>query len=162
MNRYQNYEGKIFLCLNGDRTGNMMTLKILTELNEKNIKDIRPLYGISENGNKSLSEYLENKLGLQNKNTTLVEPKNSEDANLSIKRNGISDAQHVGSQLSERNSGESLQGSQSEQNGNHPGGEAMGSNYAGNGFEGTKRSDLGEGTRGRSTDGAQPQNEKMK
>ncbi|WP_238555491.1 toprim domain-containing protein [Chryseobacterium sp. P1-3] len=67
MNRYQNYEGKIFLCLNGDRTGNMMTLKILTELNNKNIKDIRPLYGISESGNQSLSEYLENKLGLQNK-----------------------------------------------------------------------------------------------
>lgn len=159
INRYQNYEGKIFLCLNGDRAGNMITLKILTELNEKNIKDIRPLYGISESGNQSLSEYLENKLGLQNKNTILVEPKNSEDANLSIKRNGISDAQHVGSQLSERNSGKSLQSSQSEQNGNYPGGQAMGSHHAGNGFEGTKRRDLGSGTRGRSSDGAQPQND---
>lgn len=159
MNRYQNYEGKIFLCLDGDRTGNMMTLKILTELNVKNIKDIRPLYGISESANQNLSEYLENKLGLQNKNTTLVEPKNSEDANLSIKRNGISDAHHVGSQLSERNSGKPLQRSQSGENGNHPGGQAMGSNHAGNGFEGTRRSDLGEGTRGRSTDGAQPQND---
>ncbi|CAI8878015.1 hypothetical protein EMIT036CA2_40326 [Chryseobacterium sp. IT-36CA2] len=159
INRYQNYEGKIFLCLNGDRAGNMITLKILTELNDKNIKDIRPLYGISESGNQNLSDYLENKLGLQNKNTTLVEPKNSEDANLSIKRNGISDAQHVGSQLSERNSGKPFQSSQSEQNGNHPRGQAMGSNHAGNGFEGTKRSDLGSGTRGRSTDGTQPQND---
>nr|WP_245405053.1 N-6 DNA methylase [Chryseobacterium sp. SSA4.19] len=35
----------------------------------------------------------------------------------------------------------------------------MGSNHAGNGFEGTKWSDLGEGTRSRSTDGAQPQND---
>jgi DNA primase len=74
--RYQNYTGKIFLCLDGDRAGNMMTLKILTELNGKNIKDIRPLYGISENGNQNLSEYLENKLSLQNKNTILVEQKN--------------------------------------------------------------------------------------
>jgi hypothetical protein len=31
-------------------------------MNGKNIKDIRPLYGISENGNQNLSEYLENKL----------------------------------------------------------------------------------------------------
>ncbi|SHF40658.1 Methyltransferase domain-containing protein [Chryseobacterium sp. OV279] len=159
INRYQNYEGKIFLCLNGDRTGSMMTLKILTELNEKNIKDIRPLYGISESGNQSLSEYLENKLGLQNKNTILVEPKNSEDASLSNKRNGISNTQHVGSELSERNSGKPLQSSQSGQNGNHPGGQAMGSHHAGNGFEGTKWSDLGSGTRGRSTNGAQPQND---
>ena len=73
--RYQNYTGKIFLCLDGDRAGNMMTLKILTDMNGKNIKDIRPLYGISESGNQNLSEYLENKLSLQNKNTILVEPK---------------------------------------------------------------------------------------
>lgn len=45
-------------------------------MNGKNIKDIRPLYGISESGNQNLSEYLENKLSLQNKNTILVEPKN--------------------------------------------------------------------------------------
>jgi superfamily II DNA or RNA helicase len=160
INRYQNYEGKIFLCLDGDRTGNMMTLKILNELNGKNIKDIRPLYGISENGNQSLSEYLENKLDLQNKNTILVEPKNSEDANLNNKRNGIPNTQYVGSELSERNSGKPLQSSQSEQNGNHPGGQAMGSHHAGNGFEGTKRSDSGNrGTRERSNDRAQPQND---
>lgn len=159
INRYQNYEGKIFLCMNGDRTGNMITLKILTELNEKNIKDIRPLYGISESGNQNLSEYLKNKLSLQNKNINLVEPKNSEDANLSIKRNGISDTQHLGTQASERSSGKSLQRSQSEQDRNHLGGQAMGSHHAGNGFEGTKWSDLGEGTRSRSTDGAQPQND---
>jgi superfamily II DNA or RNA helicase len=159
INRYQNYEGKIFLCLDGDRTGNMMTLKILTELNEKNIKDIRPLYGISESSNQSLSEYLENKLGLQNKNTILVEPKNSEDANLAIKRNRISDAQHVGSELSERDSGESLQRSQSGQNGNHPRGHAMGSNHAGNGLTRTEWSDLGNREGGRSNNGAQPQND---
>ena len=31
INRFQNYEGKIFLCLEGDRTGNMHTLNLLTE-----------------------------------------------------------------------------------------------------------------------------------
>ncbi|PTT78436.1 MULTISPECIES: Eco57I restriction-modification methylase domain-containing protein [unclassified Chryseobacterium] len=156
LNRYQNYDGKIFLCLTGDRTGNMVTLKILTEFNGKNIKDVRPLYEISENRNQNLSEYLKNKLGLQNKNTILVEPKNSEDANLTIKRNGIPNTQHVGSELSERNSGKPLQSSQSEQNGNHLGGQAVGGINAGNGLAGTKRSNLGNRDRGgRPNDGTQ-------
>ena len=43
LNRYQNYDGKMFLCLTGDRTGNAITRKILTEFNGKNIKDVRPL-----------------------------------------------------------------------------------------------------------------------
>ncbi|WP_078771843.1 Eco57I restriction-modification methylase domain-containing protein [Elizabethkingia occulta] len=159
INRYQNYEGKIFLCLNGDREGNIITLKILRELNDKNIKDIRPLYGISETGNENLSEYLENKVGLQNKNITLVEPKTSEDANDNIKRNGISNAQHVGTEFSERDSGKSLQRSQSEQNGNNQGGQDMGSNHAGNGLAGTRRSDLGNRERGRSNGGAQSQHD---
>jgi hypothetical protein len=34
------------------------------------------LYGISENGNQNLEEYLKNKLQVQDKNTTLVEQKN--------------------------------------------------------------------------------------
>ena len=58
INRFQNYDGKIFLCLEGDRKGNMQTLKILTEFRNKNIKDVRTLYGISENGNQNLNEYL--------------------------------------------------------------------------------------------------------
>jgi hypothetical protein len=33
------------------------------------------LYGISENGNQNLEEYLKNKLQVQDKNTTLVEQK---------------------------------------------------------------------------------------
>ncbi|WP_407532370.1 helicase-related protein [Elizabethkingia miricola] len=159
INRYQNYKGKIFLCLNGDREGNMITLKILRELNDKNIKDIRLLYGISEAGNENLSEYLKNKLNLQNKNITLVEPKISEDANHNIKRNGVSNTQHVGTEFSERDSGKSLQRSQSEQNGNNQGGQDMGSNHAGNGLTGTRRSDLGNREGGRSTGGAQSQHD---
>lgn len=66
-----------------------MTLKILTDMNGKNIKDIRPLYGISESGNQNLSEYLENKLGLQKKSSILVEQRKSQDGyiNIGIKRN---------------------------------------------------------------------------
>ena len=73
--RFKNYDGKIFLCLTGDDDGNRSTQKILNEFQNKNIKDIRLLYGISENGNQNLEEYLKNKPQVQEKNTTLVEQK---------------------------------------------------------------------------------------
>ena len=157
--RYQNYTGKIFLCLDGDRAGNMMTLKILTDMNGKNIKDIRPLYGISENGNQNLSEYLENKLGVQKKNTILVEQRKSQDGYINTRSNGISDTQHLGTEASERSSGKPIPNSQSEQNGNNQGGQTMGSNHVGNGLAGTGWSDLGNAARERSSSGAQPQND---
>ncbi|MDV4035660.1 Eco57I restriction-modification methylase domain-containing protein [Elizabethkingia anophelis] len=153
--RYQNYTGKIFLCLDGGRAGNMMTLKILTDMNGKNIKDIRPLYGISENGNQNLSEYLKNKLGLQNKNTILVEQEKPQDGYINIKSNGISDTQYVGTDSSERSSGKSIANSQPEQNGNNQGRQTMGSNHAGNGLAGTGWSDLGNAARERSASGTQ-------
>ncbi|MCL1689478.1 restriction endonuclease subunit R [Elizabethkingia anophelis] len=157
--RYQNYAGKIFLCLDGDRAGNMMTLKILTDMNGKNIKDIRPLYGISENGNQNLSEYLKNKLGLQNKNTILVEQEKPQDGYINIKSNGISDTQHVGTDSSERSSGKSIANSQPEQNGNNQGGQTMGSNHVGNGLAGTGWSNLGNAARERSASGTQPKHD---
>ena len=158
VNRYQNYEGKIFLCLEGDRTGNMITLKILTELNGRNIKDIRPLYEISESSNQSLSEYLENKLGLQNKNVNLDEAKKSENGTTTSQSERVYETQSVGNSVPERIAGTIGKNSQSGQNRNHPGGQAMGSNHAGNGLTGTKRSDHGNRGR-RSTDGSQSQND---
>jgi hypothetical protein len=98
LNRYQNYDGKMFLCLTGDRTGNAITRKILTEFNGKNIKDVRPLYEISENGNQDLTEYLQNKLNLQDKNTNLVEPKISENESNAIESGRTSDSQQVGTE----------------------------------------------------------------
>lgn len=158
INRFQNYDGKIFLCLPGDRAGNMTTLKILTELKGKNIKDIRPLYGISENGHQNLEVYLHNKLKFEKKNTTLAEQKNAQDENHIPKSDGISDTQHLGTETAERNFGKPLQNSQSEQNGNHTGRQNVGSNDARNGFENSERSDLGNGKRDGSINGTQPQN----
>ncbi|KFC20721.1 hypothetical protein [Chryseobacterium sp. FH1] len=62
LNGYKKYDGKMFLCLSGDRTGNAITRKILSEFHRKNIKDVRQLYGISENKNQNggLSEVSEN------------------------------------------------------------------------------------------------------
>ncbi|MEZ7508636.1 helicase-related protein [Cloacibacterium sp. Arc13] len=149
LNRYQNYDGKMFLCLSGDRTGNAITRKILTEFNGKNIKDVRPLYEISENGNQDLSEYLQNKLSLQNKNINLVESKISENESNAIESGAASDSQQVGNGTPEHNTGELIHKIQSEQNGSYGSGQAVGSNNVGNGLAGTERSNLGNRDRGR-------------
>jgi len=153
LNRYQNYDGKMFLCLTGDRTGNAITMKILTEFNGKNIKDVRPLYEISENGNQDLSEYLDNKLNRQDKNTNLVEPKISENESNAIESGRTSDSQQVGNGTPEQHTGELGSKNQSEQIGSYGSGQSLGSNNAGNGLAGTERSNLGNRDRERGSDG---------
>lgn len=137
INRFQNYEGKIFLCLEGDRTGNMQTLKILTEFRNKNIKDIRALYNISENANKNLEEYLKNKLQNKDKNVTLVESKKAQNEKDRTQSEEISNVEHLGSESTGRNLGKFGENSQSKQNGNHTSGQRLGSNDAGNGLADT-------------------------
>jgi len=159
LNRYQNYDGKMFLCLTGDRTGNAITRKILTEFHGKNIKDVRQLYEISENKNQDLTEYLQNKLKLQDKNTNLVTPKISENESNGIESGRISDSQQMGNGTAEHNIGELSAEIQSEQNGSYGSGQAVGSNNAGNGLAGTRRSNLGKRDRGRgSYDNSQQNN----
>ena len=137
INRFQNYEGKIFLCLEGDRTGNMHTFNILTEFKNKNIKDIRTLYGISENANLNLEEYLKNKLQSNDINVTLVEPKKTLNERDYNKSKGISNVEHLGSESTGRNLGKFGENSQSEQNRNYTSGQRLGSNDAGNGLADT-------------------------
>ena len=158
LNRYQNYDGKMFLCLSGDRTGNAITRKILTEFNGKNIKDVRPLYEISENGNQDLTEYLENKLNLQDKNTNLVEPKISENESNAIESGRTSNSQQVGNGTPEYNTGELSHKIQSEQNGSYGSGQTVGSEDAGNGLASAGWSDLGNRGRGGGPDDDSQQN----
>lgn len=70
MNQFHNFNGKIFLCLDGDHAGELATRKILNILEGMNIKDIRRFYNISENGNKDLNQYLINKAKVQHNSTT--------------------------------------------------------------------------------------------
>ena len=157
LNRFQNFDGKIFLCLEANRAGDAATLKILLEFKEKNIKDIRKMYDISANGNKDLSQYLQNKLDDVHKNSNLVTSKESENAATTIRPNGISDTQHLESGSAGRDSGKPLQDSQSEQTGNNATGQNVGSSNAGNGSSGAERSNLAAGERGRgSADRTQP------
>jgi len=158
VDRFKNYYGKIFLCLTGDDDGNRSTQKILNEFQDKNIKDIRLLYGISENGNQNLEEYLKNKLQVQEKNINLVEQKTIRNEDDGTQSEGISDTQHLGAELPQRNSGEPVQRSQSGQNGNHFGGQTVDGNHAGDGLEDTIWKHLvGKPERG-PVDGTQPKN----
>ena len=138
--RYQDFEGKIFLCLQGNKTGDAATLKIQMEFKEKNIKDIRAMYDIFQGGNIDLSAYLQKKLNLQNKNITFVEPKNTEDADVTIRPQRVSNTQYLGSEFPGRNFGESLQTIQSEQIKDYAEGQTLDSNNVGDGFEKSERS----------------------
>ena len=159
INRFQNFDGKLFLCLSGDRTGNMQTLKIQTEFKEKNIKDIRELYQISENGNHDLSDYLQKKLEIQNKKTTLVEPKTPTHENNNTQPERISNTQYLGTESVGRNTGELSENQQSKQNGNHGERQIVGGNDVGNGLADTIWKHLVGERNGRgSINGTQPGN----
>ncbi len=161
LTQFKDFQGKFFLCLNGNEEGNNTTQKILNELKNKNIKDVRSLYGISENGNQNLNEYLQNKLSFQNKNTTLVESKIDANEYNATESQRISNTQHLGTESSERNSGKSFPNSQSEQNGNHASGQGMGGNDAGNGLADTIWKHL-VGDRGRRSNDNSQQNDDEK
>lgn len=159
LNRYQNYDGKMFLCLTGDRYGDNITRKILTEFNGVNIKDVRKLYEISENRHRNLSEYLKNKLNRQHINTNLVKPKNSENESNAIESGRTSDSQQVGNGTPEHNTRKLSPKIQPERNGSYESRQTVGSNNAGNGLTGAERSNLGNRDRGSGSDGGtQPKN----
>jgi len=160
INRFQYYNGKMFLCLEGNRAGDAITLKIMMDLKEKNIKDIRPMYKIDRNGNKDLTQYLQNKLNHLNKNSNLDQQKYPEDEDTTPGQNRFSDTQYLGPGFSERSSGDPFQRSQSKQHRDYDRGQAMGGNDVRNGPEGAERSNLGTGERGkRPYDRAQPQDD---
>ena len=140
VNRYRDYNGKIFLCLDGDRTGNIATQKILDEIRGKNIKDIRSLYQISELENNDLNVYLKNKINLQNKNINLVEPQNSANENTTSKSEAAPNSVQVGQKPFKRNLGNNSKSGESKQSGNHPIGQRLGSENVGNGLESAIRS----------------------
>lgn len=153
IDQFRTYEGKIHLVLDGDKAGNDATDKILNSL--PNSTDQRHRYNISETGNNDLNDYLINKiknsLQVQEKSRTLAEEnKNqlSENETVTIEPNRVSSLEPVGGKSLDPNYREPLQGSQSQQEGDNPGRQAVGSNHAGNGLSSSERSDLGGRTGG--------------
>ena len=148
--RYQNFDGKIMLCLNGNSTGNSTTQKISDFFEGRNIRDVRSFYGISESGNSSLNHYLRNKLSNEQKITNFSTLNSSKDENTAIKSGTVPETQQVESGTSRQNAGKSFEESQSVQNRNNTSGQGVGSDDAGNGLAGTERNHLGGGQPGRS------------
>ena len=107
---HKDFNGKIFLCLDGDRGGDLATNKILQSFTQKNIKDVRPLYSISENGNNDLNDYLIKKINLQKQPINTIE--NGKDR---IDSGEISDSQQNESGRFTTNSSESSSEIESEQ-----------------------------------------------
>lgn len=126
--RYNDYEGKIFLCFDGDKAGNEATTKVLNSFS-RSIKDIRSLYNISETGHNDLNEYLQNKLGLQNINANLVEQNTVTNENFKI-------------QSQRKGSGEFSQALEPKQTRDNSSGQRVGSENAGNGSAESKWIDL--------------------
>ena len=158
LQKYQHFDGKIFLCLDGDDAGNSVTQKILNEFKNKNIKDIRNLYEISENGNKDLNDYLQNKLNIQSKNANLVEQNpDSNETDLS-KSERIPNSQKLGGTTPEQNAGTTGEKSKSEQIGNHGTGQNLHGENVGNGLAVANRSNLDGRNGGKSDVGTQQKN----
>lgn len=149
---YGNFDGKMFVCLDGDKGGNLATKKILQAFNGKNVKDIRPFYSISENQNNDLNDYLKNKLNIQQKNTNLNQQKTSENENNTSQSETISETKQVEPGASQQHLGKPIEKSQSKQTTDNGSGQRIGSHNAGNGLAGAKWSDSGTGESGRRSD----------
>ena len=148
--RYKNFDGKIMLCLNGNATGNTTTQKISDFFEDRNIRDVRSLYGISESGNNNLNHYLRNKLSNEQKIINFNTLNSSKDENTATQSGTVPETQQVESGTSRQDAGKSFEESQSVQDRNNISGQGVDSNNAGNGLAGTERSYLGGGQPGRS------------
>lgn len=145
---YKDFNGKLFLCLDGDKAGDLATQKILKEFAGKNIKDIREFYSISEFLNNDLNDYLQKKLNINQKITNFNQQNPTQNENTAIKSRAIPETQQLESGTSRQNTGKPFEESEPKQDRNHSSGQRMGSNDDGNGLTGTERSDLGRRTGG--------------
>lgn len=132
LNAYKNYDGKIFLCLDGDSGGNFATRRILSEFSAKNIQDIRSFYNISETANNDLNDYLKAKILHENININTIQNENT------IKSERVSNSQSMERGTPKQQARDISKESQSEQENNHAGRQDVGSNHARNGLEGNE------------------------
>lgn len=159
---HKDFDGKLFLCLDGDKGGDLATKKILQEFSGKNMKDVRPLYSISENGNNDLNDYLKNKLGIaiEQKITTFNEQNTISNGNDTSGHQRVPNFEPTRRDTPEQNPGQSGRTGQSGQTDN-TGRQELGSPDAGNGSGRTERIDPGTGEPGgRSSNNAQQDNAK--
>ncbi|WPO84660.1 helicase-related protein (plasmid) [Chryseobacterium sp. JJR-5R] len=156
---HKDFDGKLFLCLDGDKGGDLATGKLLQEFSGKNVKDVRPFYSISENGNNDLNDYLKNKLGIaitiEQKITNFNEQNTINNGNDTPGSQRVPDPEQTRGNAPEHNAGPSDRAGQPGQE-DHPGRQELVSPDAGNGPGRTERIDPGTGEPGgRSSDRSQ-------
>ncbi|SEH29887.1 Eco57I restriction-modification methylase domain-containing protein [Chryseobacterium culicis] len=152
---YKHFDGKVMLCMSSSSQGNDATQRILNLFKGSNVRDVRPLYSISETGNRTLNHYLINKVNNEQKISNFDTLNISKDENTTIKSAGVSESQQVESRISRQSVGESFEESQPVQDRNNTSGQALVGNNAGNGLAGAEWSNLEGGQGGRSATGPQ-------
>lgn len=132
--RYQDFKGGLYLILDGDKAGNETTQKIIDNLKNIKVEDIRYKYHIAEGGNNDLNDYLKNKRENKKINSTFTSEnriKNERDTTTST---GISHSIELGQRNIEQDAHREHKESQSEQNDTRRSGHQMVSENVGNGL----------------------------
>ena len=137
--RFKNYTGKIHLFLDGDKAGDDATQSVLNNL--KNSIDKRGNYGIGKGEINDLNDYhlkVFNYLHNSGKSRTFASENNiqnnSQNGSITTEPDRVSSPKPVGEQSSEPNLREPLSPSQTQQDGNNPSRQTVGSNNVGNGL----------------------------
>lgn len=135
-------EKKVFLCLDGDVSGNQTTHKILEFFKEDNyeMQDIRPFYQINETENKDLNDYLKAKI-------TKFELTKENKLNNETRQQRISETKSVGRKSSDQNIDQSSEKAQSVESRDNSRGSTLGSDNVRDGLTTTDehRTDDGRG-----------------
>lgn len=163
LERYKDFSGKVFLALDRDNAGDLSTKQIINGLPNANTKDIRQILGLEYK--QDLNDFLLKNFDIhKNKNKLAEGNKNQNEHEKPTQSTGISTSQSVGSQTSERNTGELNESSQFEQRGDNRGRQNMVSNNAGDGLGTSERINLGRTGRRQQTGASanpQPQNDEI-
>ncbi len=142
----KNYNGKVYLILDGDEAGNKATQKILDVFKDKNVKDVRISYNIQLGGNNDLNDYLKKKR-LRIENNSNLANKNINNGNITNKtqRERIPNSQQMGTGTSKQHVNTISSESQSEQvdRGNNTRGQDLFGTDVRNGLTGTGKLNAG-------------------
>lgn len=111
INHYENFKGKLFLLLDGDKKGNEATQIIQNHFKSASVQDIRELYQIKDGFNKDLNDYLTFKIFGKRNFNTLVE--NNENETITTGQGKLPDTKSTGSGSGSKNNTKSDDESQS-------------------------------------------------
>lgn len=149
--KYKNFEGNVYLLLDGDKAGNEATINITNSLEKAVTKDVRLLYQVEEGKNKDLNDYLGKKKLSKEIFTNLVTPNKKENERNQSQSERVPNSQSNRREPTKQNDIKSNTKSESEQRGNSKGRLGVDSNNVGDGLTGRTNDSFGERRRGSSS-----------